>query len=245
MKAAIIHPLKCTGGPHAIVAHRMRIRFFRLLFACTTSSLALNFLACTGSRHGARPLAIGGDVAPGTLLIDVLEAGHPEHYWQYELQPATGTLRVTKELSFADYTREDMPRTFQEPAGAIGACAGNPNLVAISPNGTFSARCRTASHSDQLEIDSVGVGGLREWKPKERGIRGFAWAPNSRSIAILNVSSYIGMKPLELLAAFSGHPVPHDTVFLEVLDVQTAQATEFTIRDNVVSSFTRILNWSK
>jgi hypothetical protein len=100
-------------------------------------------------------------------------------------------------------------------------------------------------YSDQLEIDSVKGGKLNEWTPSERGIRGFAWSPNSRSVAILNVSSYIGKKPLELLAAFSGHPVPHDKVYLDFFDVQTGQVTEFTVRGNVVSSFTRILNWSK
>lgn len=82
-------------------------------------------------------------------------------------------------------------------------------------------------------------------KPKDRGIRGFAWAPNSGSVAILSVSSYIGKRPQELLAALSGHPVPHDTVFLDVFNVRTGQVTEYTIRSNVVSSFTRILNWSE
>lgn len=86
---------------------------------------------------------------------------------------------------------------------------------------------------------------MGEWKPKERGIRGFAWAPNSPSIAILNVSTYVGKMPMELLAALSGHPVPHDTVFLDILDVRTGQVTEYTIRRNVVSSFTRILDWSE
>lgn len=221
----------------------MRLHFSRLLFSLATAVLAVNLLACVRSQPCVT--RVGSDIAPGTLLIDVLEAGHPEHYWQYELQPAEGTIRIAKETTFADYMREDMPRSFQEPAGAIGACAGNPNLIAISPNGTLSARCRTANYSDRLEIDSVGIGKLREWRPKDRGIRGFAWSPNSRSVAVLNVSSYIGKRPLELLAAFSGHPVPHDKVFLDIFDVQTGQVSEFTIRSNVVSSFTRILNWSK
>lgn len=223
----------------------MKVCFKPVLFVSATALLALNFLGCTRSQPAASPVVVGGDIAPGTLLVDVLEAGRPEHYWQYELQPVAGTVRVAREATFADYMHEDMPRSFQKPAGAIGSCAGNAKLTAISPDGTSSARCRTENYSDRLDITSVGAGWAGEWMPKERLIRGFAWAPNSRSIAILNVSSYFGKMPMELLAALSGHPVPHDTVFLDILDVRTGQVTEYTIRRNVVSSFTRILNWSR
>ena len=52
-------------------------------------------------------------------------------------------------------------------------------------------------------------------------------------------------KPLELLSALSGHPVPHDTVFLDIMDVQTRKVVEYAVRKDVVSSFTRILKWSE
>jgi hypothetical protein len=223
----------------------MNVRSAPLVLRFATALVAAQFLGCSGSRHADERSTVAVDIAPGALLIDILEAAHPEHYWQYKVQPSTSTVQVVKETTFADYTHRDLPPSFQQPAGAIGACAENPKLIAVSSNGTLSARCRTIKDSDELEIDSVGGSELRKWKPKGRGFRGFAWSPNSRSVAILNVSSYVGMKPRELLAAFSGHPVPHDQIFLDIFDLQTGQTTEFTIRANVVSSFTRILNWSK
>jgi hypothetical protein len=149
-------------------------------------------------------------------------------------------------MTFADYTHEDIPRTFQKPAGGIGACEQKPTRIAPSPDGALQAYCTTSNYSDALEIYSAGAGGGRvaEWK-KERGIRGFAWSANSQSIAILDVTSYSGKTPLELFSALSGHPVPHDKVLLDIFELRTGHVTEYVIRDNVVSSFTRILNWSQ
>ena len=217
----------------------------RFVLAPTIVIAAFNLPGCSRSQHGssARQASISSDVAPGTVLIDILEAGHPEHYCQYEVQPTTGIVRIIKETTFPDYSHEDMPRTFQEPAGAIGACEGSSNLTATSPDGTYSARCTSANSADALQVNSGAR--VAEWKTHGRGIRGFAWAPNSNSIAILNVSSYYGKSPLELLAALSGHPVPHDKVLLDIFDVQTGQTTEYLVRNNVVSSFTRILRWAR
>jgi hypothetical protein len=39
--------------------------------------------------------------------------------------------------------------------------------------------------------------------------------------------------------------VPHDTVFLDFLDIRTKTVTEYLIKENVPYSFTRILNWSQ
>lgn len=52
---------------------------------------------------------------------------------------------------------------------------------------------------------------------EKRQIRGFGWAPNSRSVAFLNSSSRWGKTPMELFSALSGHPVPHDTIYLSIL----------------------------
>ena len=45
---------------------------------------------------------LSGEVAPGVLLLDVLEGGQSERYWQYEVQPATGAVRLVKEELFQD-----------------------------------------------------------------------------------------------------------------------------------------------
>jgi hypothetical protein len=185
---------------------------------------------------------MGEDVAPGTILVDILESGHPENYWQYEVQPTSGSVRKIKEETFADYAHEDIPHVFLQPSGAIEACSSEPK--ADSPDGKYLAYCK-GSESGLSVANKKSTRVLSYWTPKEwRGIRGFAWAPNSQSVAILNISSYYGKSPLERLSGLSGHPVPHDTIFLDVLDVRTGKTTEYVVRENVPYSFARILNWS-
>ena len=62
-------------------------------------------------------------------------------------------------------------------------------------------------------------------------------SPNSNSVIILTVSGRLGTVPLELLSSLSGHPVPYDTLFLEMLEVRLGKRTEFVIRRNVISAF--------
>ena len=107
--------------------------------------------------------------------------------------------------------------------------------------------CREgASTRGQLvtQKSSKSNGAWVRWNT-EKAIRGFAWAPNSSSVSVLTTSGRLGSSPLELLAFASGHPVSHDTVSLSIWDIHTGTATEYLVRKNVVSSFTRILGWSR
>ena len=225
----------------------------RFLHACSRLLLKTSFLAmsiaaaaCSNPKteNPSYQNILNADVAPGVVLIDVLEAGRPEHYWQYEVRPATGLVRQTKEEAFLDSIHEDIPHVFEQPTGAIETCTKTPE--ADSLDGNYSAYC-SKSNSDEFFVINKKTGEtLYQWKPKYwRGIKGFAWGPNSRSVAFLNISSYYGKSPLELLSGLSGHPVPHDAVFLNILDMHTGKVTEYTVRRNVVSSFTRILQWSE
>lgn len=224
---------------------------------CSKSILALLFLAllfeligCSGSKERAeRQAVIGSDVAPGLILIDVLgigvsESGQPEHYFQYEVQPATGSIRKVKEERFQDYKHEDVPHTFYEPTGAIEGCRNDPQASSLDQE--YLAYCRTGEADeffvdDKKTADSLYHGTLGD----RREIRGFGWAPNSRSVAFLNSSSRLGKTPMELLSALSGHAVPHDTVFLTILNARTGQTTEYLIQRDVPSALIRILNWSE
>jgi hypothetical protein len=174
----------------------------------------------------------------------VSESGQPEHYYQYEVQPATGSVRKVKEERFQDYKHEDIPHTFYEPTGAIEVCRNTPQ--ASSPDGEYLAYCRPGE-ADQFFLDDKKTGQnlYHGTLGDRREIRGFGWAPNSRSVAFLNSSSRLGKTPMELFSALSGHPVPHDTVFLTVLNARTGQTTEYLIRRDIPSAFTRILNWSE
>jgi len=187
------------------------------------------------------------DVAPGTLTVDVLESGRPEHYWQYEIRPSRGTVITSKEERFADPNDEDIPTAFLEPTGAVQNCRTKP--AAFSPDNQVVARCDSsvpAENRDKVVIlDAKTERQIYEWAPKQwRGITGFAWAPNSGSLAILKLSSYYRNNPIESLSALSGHPVPHDTIFLDIVGIKTGKLTENRVREDVISSFCRILQWT-
>lgn len=220
-------------------------RTVHLLLAILAAVLTLAVVACSNSPATATDpqTVLSADVAPGAILIDILQGGQPEHYWQYEIKPAAGSVRQVADKIFPDSAHEDIPHTFEQPAGAIEACAKTPE--ANSPDGLYSARCAKLN-SDEFFVNHAHTADtLYHWEPKEqRAIRGFAWAPNSSSVAILNLSEHYGKGPLESLSAASGHPVPHDTVLLDVLDVATGKVTEYVVRRNVLSAFTRILAWS-
>jgi hypothetical protein len=206
--------------------------------------LALTFiLTGCSDDHSPKPIQkiLSGEVAPGVLLVDVLEGGQSQRYWQYEVQPTTGAVRLVKEELFQDYRHRDgMPEAFQKPAGAIQTCALNPQ--ASSPNGQYRAYCKDKGSEEFYLADDNSAKVLYHWKSNKE-IRGFAWAPNSNSVAIVCMKGRLGLSPLELLALVSGHPVPHDTIFLDVVDVRTGKMTEYVLRRNVTSAFTRILNW--
>ena len=102
-------------------------------------ALSFELIGCLSSRseQPTRQTVLSADVAPGVILVDVLESGKPEHYWQYEVQPMVGLVRKVKEESFQDYAHENIPHVFLQPTGAIEACAKRPE--ANSPDGDYLA----------------------------------------------------------------------------------------------------------
>jgi hypothetical protein len=219
---------------------KMMTTFWLRTAAVATVLLSLVFIGCSVSRtQGVASGAMSVDLAPGSIFVDVLEGGEPEHYWQYQVQPAAGASTMIREESFPTYKERNIPRTFSRPAGVV-SCAQNP--TADSPDGEYSAYCN-GDGSDEFYIANRAMQTVQKWTPFKE-IRGFAWAPNSKSIAILTASGHIGIGPRELLSFLSGHPVSHNTVFLDLLDVRSGKITEFVVRRDVVSAFTRILGWS-
>lgn len=210
--------------------------------------LALMLLGCSRNRTTLDgQTVLSTDVAPGAITIDVLESGRPEHYWQYEIRPSGGTVISSREERFADPSHEVIPSIFQEPTGAVQSCRTKPG--ASSTDRKFFAWCDSAvperGGDKLLIVDAMTKLQMYEWGPKQwRKISGFAWAPNSDSLAILNISSYYGKNPIELLSALSGHPVPHDTIFLDIVGIKTGRVAEYRVRENVISSFSRILKWT-
>jgi hypothetical protein len=193
--------------------------------------------SCGGAQRGALPKPMKVDVAPGAVIVDILGAGRPEHYWQYQVQPSAGVVRTVLKTEFKDYTEETLPTAYQQPAGA-GACTEHKSVP--SPDGRFVAQCE----SDGLQINYRLTSTIAYTWKSGRDIRGIAWSPNSRSLAVLSTSERLGKAPIELLSALSGHPVPHNTVFLSFIDFEASSVTEYRIQEDVVSAFCRILDWS-
>jgi hypothetical protein len=153
------------------------------------------------------------------------------------VRPTIGLVRKVKEKS----TDEDTSHVFSQPTGAIQTCA--TRAEASSLDGKYLAYCTSYGF---FILDKKTNVTLYHWKPEEwRGISGFAWAPNSHSVAVLNTSERYGKNPLEIFSALTGHPVPHDTIYLDVFDPRAAKVTEYVVRSNVISAFTRILDWSE
>jgi hypothetical protein len=216
------------------------------LFFC----LVLELTGCSGSTEWSEYQGkISADIAPGVILIDILgigvsESGQPEHYYQYEVEPATGLVRKVKEERSWDYKHEAIPQAFHEPAGAIEGCRNDPQ--ASSLDGEYIAYCRSGEADQYFVDDKKTARGLYHGTlGGKREIRGFSWAPDSRSVAFLNSWSRLGRTPMELLSAVSGHPVSHDTIFLTIIDARTGTQTQYLIRQDVPSALTRILNWSE
>jgi hypothetical protein len=197
-----------------------------------------------GSRQPTVQTAVNGDAERGVILIDLAESGLRNRYWQYEVRPGIGSIRMVKEQILRGGVHADMPHDSLQPTGAGVDCG--KRTEAISHDGEYAAYC-TNSHPDELfAVDRQTHETVYHWKPEKwRAIHGFGWAPKSPWVAFLNESSYYGKNPLELLAGLSGHPVPHDTIFLNVVDVRARKMTEYEVRRNVLYSFSRILNWSE
>ncbi len=182
--------------------------------------------------------------APGVILVDLTGNGtRNDHYWQYEVRPSSGLVRLVKDEQFKLGSQTDLPHIFQEPAGAIQGC--ETSLSAPSPDGRFTARCTGRSfHDEEISIAESGSPlEVRRWGRKDRSIQGFAWAPDGRSVAILSESEHYGKDPLGVLAGLSGHPIPHSSVFLDVIDIRTGRISEYLIRANVIYAQSRILKW--
>lgn len=191
-------------------------------------------------KHGA--LA----AVKGTITVDILTAGSPRRYLQYTLHPLDGTITRISEQKIATKQNSAIPPAYSKPAGAIFSCSDKPE--ASSPDNSLVATCEGSLNSSGTFVimDRSTKKELLRWTPSEyRGMRGFAWAPDSKSIAVLNESEHYGKRPLELLSGLSGHPVPHNTVFVELFVVEGWDRTEYVIRKDVINAFIRILDWKQ
>jgi hypothetical protein len=197
--------------------------------------------------------SLPASVAPGRILIDVLQRGGPERYWHYEVRPQTASVSCVRDETFRDSQHENIVHGYHQPTGAIETCRKTPN--ATSPDRKYVAGCRFLVVPDgqfarkYLPVffiaDAATSKELFVWQMKESlVIRGFSWSPTSQAVAVLDHSEFYGKSAIEKLSAAAGHPVPHATVYLHVIPLATMKPVEFLIRKDVTYAFERILNWS-
>lgn len=199
--------------------------------------LLTGLLACR-AQPSRNQSTVPSEVAPGTIVLDVVSEGG--RYWQFRATPSSG---VVREIDSGRRTSEAWP----VPRLATGSVDCSLGGQATSANQRFVAKCfgDVPGEPPQFVVTSVaGKEAVFQWNPvSRRGISAFAWSPNSASVALMTYSERPGMGPIELLWRGAGHPVPHDTFYLDIVDVKNGKTVEYTIRRDVVVGNARILDW--
>ena len=92
------------------------LRLGRLLLGTTLCCLPRGAIyAQSASSNSATAPAVA---APGVILVDLTGNGtRNDHYWQYEVRPSSGLVRLVKDEQFKLGSQTDLPHIFQEPAG--------------------------------------------------------------------------------------------------------------------------------
>lgn len=89
------------------------------------------------------------------------------------------------------------------------------SVAEASDNGKY------ISYNDRQNKKRIYVAQLQDRKIildkiLKRNIKDIVWRKNSELFIVLSASARTGLKPREILAAISGHPVPYERFFLEI-----------------------------
>lgn len=184
---------------------------------------------------------VPSNIAPGTVTVDIsIPRTAEDRYWQYQIVPTAGSVIEVK-----NGTRE---RTSTQN---VAASAPRPDCyrgtTVLSPDRRLVAAC-SGEFGGRRANFSITVNQTQqvfEWNPDGwRGIDGVLWSSGSRSLALLNHSEQRGGGILERIWAAAGHPVPHSTYYLDIVDVTTGKVYELSLQENVSSGEARTLEWS-
>ena len=193
--------------------------------------------------------------ARGVIVVGIVSNGaRTDHHWEYQVTPLTGSILMVKDRTIPH--RSAGPPPYAEPsalrlaeAGDIQTCLRCPAVT--SSDGRCVARCHDLQKPDHSPGDDVVVVTsaesstvLSRWNHKGRMIRGLAWSPDSKSVAVLNESEHYSKSPVGVISGLAGHPIPHSSVFLDIVDVRTGSVAEYLLRADVVYAYPRILSWN-
>jgi hypothetical protein len=134
--------------------------------------------------------------------------------------------------------------------GHVG-CYRSPKLE--SPNGKFAARCEGPmpgiprdDQTDSIVVeDEQGKEIFRQGVDYTLRVIGYAWSPDSRSIAVAESSEHWGLNPLDLLGALSGHPTPIYTFYVRPyrIDGSATLGASPPVRQGSRNGFGIIVGW--
>ena len=162
----------------------------------------------------------------GIIEIGVLESRlSGQTLSVYSINPSVGTIKLTSEVHIelgSSVSSEPLP------AGAhISRCPDGTDSSISSPDGRFAASCVR-----EQGISSVIVTDVLAKTPVKNilianffNVRGIAWSPDSRAVAVLEESERKGYGPLELASALSGHPVPYSSIGFVAASISENEGT--------------------
>lgn len=223
----------CARGRY--VGRRGRAHSFVLLL--------IGAAACS-HEPPAKQVALQGDAASGTLLVEILVSRTGgDDYWRYRSAPGTGEVARADEGRYA----EGVWLTPNPPTGQTTCNRGA--VRASSPDGRFVVECANPDGRQARLSVKEQEKVVYSWNPQPwRGVDGFAWSPSSRAIALLNHSSRasVWLGPWDLLGGVTGHPLARNTYYLLVVALEPPESVEYVIRTDVREGYgASILDWSR
>jgi hypothetical protein len=198
-----------------------------LLVSSVGSFLVL--VACGASlERSPRPFPNDPAAFTGRITLVVSEPGTKSFVnFTYEYDLDVGIARL-KDIHESPH-RAGIP-VDRFATGYVG-CYGSPRLE--SPNGKFTARCegprpgvRRDHQQDFLVVeDKTGKEVFKQGAWYTFQIIGYAWSPDSRSIAIVeSANGWMVSHPLDSLAGLTGDPTPVRTFYVRPYSVNGSAA---------------------
>lgn len=211
---------------------------YRIVMRIVWLQVVVILFACNSEPGIPRAIA-PTNAAPGHISLEI---SSNKQNWQFVVTPTAGSLDDLNRPKSSDSSlKSQAPPTGQADCSFKGSQAS-------SPDDRFIAQCDggypgKAADFRILQASTKTV--TFHWGRIDRQILGFVWSPNSQCIALLTSSQTPGHGPLELLWAYAGHPVPHVTVYLELIRADGIHLNEYVVMSNVVYGEGRILEWKE
>jgi hypothetical protein len=162
----------------------------------------------------------------GTIEIGVLESrASGQALSVYSINPSAGSITLTRK---ADIELGSRVSSEPLPAGAhISRCPDGTDSSVSSPNNRFAASCvREQGKSSVIVTDVLAKTLVKNILIANFfNVRGIAWSPDSRAVAVLEDSERKGYGPFELASALSGHPVPYSSIGFAAVSISENEGT--------------------